>query len=90
MQALIEYPSILMASFFPASMSPETLGIMALAVVAGLFLVKKLLRLAIFLGCLAGVVFLLESQGINVIGMITDALDEIPLHDTFNFLLGKS
>lgn len=88
MEGLLEYPAVLMATFGPTSITAHSLGTMVLALLAGLFFIKKLLRLAIIVGFLAGVAYVLESQGVSLFGNVTSALNELPLQESLNLLRG--
>lgn len=59
-----------------------------LALVVGLIFLKKIVRLVIFMVIIGVLFFLLESQGIYVMDHIQDALNEIPFHQMYSWLLG--
>lgn len=59
-----------------------------LALIVGLIFLKKIIRLVIFIAIIGALFFLLESQGIYVMDHIQNALNEIPFHEMYNWLLG--
>ncbi|WP_150306333.1 hypothetical protein [Pseudomonas saliphila] len=58
-----------------------------LVLIAGLFLIKKLLRFGLFLALLGGVALLLEHEGISVVGYIQAALSELRLDAFLDWLV---
>ncbi len=58
-----------------------------LALIAGLFLIKKLLRLGLLLALMGGAVLVLEHQGYNVVGSAQDALTGLKIGELYDWLL---
>lgn len=50
-----------------------------LIIIAGLFLVKKLLRLGLFIALIAGAVLVLENEGISVVSYIQEAFSKLQI-----------
>lgn len=75
---------------FGSMLTDPSLGpaiIPLLALIVGLIFIKKIIRLVIFAAIVGGIFFVLESQGIDVMEHIQNALDEIPLAEMKDWLI---
>ncbi len=58
-----------------------------LAIIAGLLIFRKLLRLGLFVAVLGAVVLVLEHQDLNVVSPIVDAVAGLGIGEMFGWLL---